>query len=164
MEMLAPQHRVRWRRSLLLALPAVVLGACTGIEPAIVGVGATAAETGVTVFTKGKVVRFEPARYDDALTALRAAAKRLALNFQEDELADGRARLVYTDDRTGNIVAVVESRTEHITMVQADVGPFGYAGLANLLVSETNAELSHMKAFITAGSPPPAPETDSGDR
>lgn len=149
---------------MLLALSAVGLGACTGLEPAIIGAGATAAETGVTVFTKGKAVRFEPARYEDVLTALRAAAKRLALNFQEDELEERRARLVYTDDRTGNIVAVVEARTEHVTMVQADVGTFGYSGLANLLVSETNAELSYMKALITAGSPPSAPEPASGDR
>lgn len=143
---------------MLLALPALWLGACTGLEPAIVGAGATAAETGVTIFTKGKVVRFEAARYQDVLTALRAAAQRLALNFEEDELEDRRARLVYSDDRTGNIVAVVEARTEVITMVQADVGTFGYAGLANLLVSETNAELAHMKAFITAGAPVPTSE------
>lgn len=144
-------------RGLLLAC-AASLTACTGLEPAIVGAGASAAETGVTVFTKGKVVRFEPARYGDVLTALRTAAKRLALNFEGDELEERRARLVYRDDRTGNIVAVVEWRTEHVTLVQADVGTFGYAGLANLLVAETNAELAHMKAFVTAGSQPSTPE------
>lgn len=137
-------------RAAVLAGAVSVMCGCTGVEPAIVGAGASAAETGVTIVTKGKLVRFEPARYEDVLAALRTAAATLKFTFREDELEPRRARLIYKDDRTGSIVAVVEWRTEHITMVQADVGTFGYAGLGGLLLSETNAELVRRNALITA--------------
>lgn len=133
---------------------------CTGLEPAAIGAGATAAESGVTFFSKGKARSFEPAVYSDVLAAVRAAGAALAFEVRSDERADGRgrvvppgdaaerrARLVFADEKGETIVIVVERRTERITMLQSDVGVLGLTGLATTLTARVQAELRASGAY-----------------
>lgn len=151
-----------------LAAAVVALGAgaagtgCTGLEPAAIGAGASAAESGVTFFTRGKARSFEPVLFTDAVAAVRAAVERLkfaadAGEFEftdergdlvaEESPAARRARMVYTDELDESIVVVVARRTEHVTMIQTDVGTFGLTGLAAALTAQIKEELRRMEAY-----------------
>jgi len=160
-------------RSILIALGllAAAAGGCTGLEPAVIGASATAAQSGATFFSRGKFRSFELVRFDDAVVAIRAAAEKLSLAKREDEVtpargsaasqsrqADGddsapnipgvRARIVVRDDRGQSLVIVIERRTATVTVIQIDAGTFGEAGLASLLLSQTFDNLAEMGAYV----------------
>ncbi len=152
--------------AVLAAIPA-----CTGLEPAVIGAGATAAQSGATFFARGKFRSFELVRFDDALTAMRDAAGKLSLEAMEDQVrrvsgrvaggsadadADStgpdvsgeRARMVYRDERGQSLVVVIQKRTATVTMIQIDAGTFGEAGIASLLLSQTLDNLADMGAYV----------------
>lgn len=151
---------------------------CTGLEPAAISAGASAAQSGVTFFSRGKLRSFELVEFDDALTALRAAAKRLSLEMEDEEVhavqgrrdngrdpgsapgdyadsgragesaLNGRARVSLRDERGASVVVIIERRTATVTFIQADVGLLGDTGLSSLLLMETYDELRDMGAYI----------------
>lgn len=151
---------------------------CTGLEPAAISAGASAAQSGVTFFSRGKLRSFELVKFADAVEAMRRAGARLSMRLVEEEVRaaddfvesgdavaatpedqhevdrtgadvpDGRARLVFHDERGGSVVVVIERRTETVTFIQADVGLFGDTGLSSLLLMETYDELREMEAYI----------------
>jgi len=160
-------------RSILIALTllSAAAGGCTGLEPAVLGASATAAQSGATFFSRGKFRSFELVRFDDAVTAIRAAAEKLSLAKREDEVTPARgsaapqpenvegddsapnipgvrARLVFRDDRGQSLVVVIERRSATVTMIQIDAGTFGEAGLASLLLSQAFDTLSEMGAYV----------------
>lgn len=151
---------------------------CTGLEPAAISAGASAAQSGVTFFSRGKLRSFELVTFEDALEAVRRAGARLSMRLVEEEIRDagapaasgdavaatpedqhvadrtgadvssGRARLVFHDERGGSVVVVIERRTATVTFIQADVGLLGDTGLSSLLLMETYDELREMEAYI----------------
>jgi hypothetical protein len=151
---------------------------CTGLEPAAISAGASAAQSGVTLFSRGKLRSFELVEFDDAVAALRVAAKRLSLEVEEEEVhvvrsvrangreagtapgdysdsgrgggaaLNGRARFALRDERGASVVVVIERRTATVTFIQADVGLLGDTGLSSLLLMETYDELREMGAYI----------------
>lgn len=136
------------------------VGGCTGLEPAAISAGASAAQTGATIFTQGKLTTFEPVRFGDCVTAVRAAGQRLGLLLRADEPgqadeADRRLRLVFDDERGQSIVVVVQQRTPTLTRLTIDVGTFGPIGMANLLLQETIERLNAMDARARAAREPP---------
>jgi hypothetical protein len=133
--------------ALVLSAAAAFTPACTGLEPAALTAGASAAETGVTFFVKGKARSFEVAGFEDALTAMRRAGDELAFRLDEEEITDRRARLVYFDENHTSIVVVVERRTLRVTMLQTDVGTFGPPGLATVLLNRAQSQLKEMGAY-----------------
>lgn len=128
---------------------AISLAGCTGLEPAAVSAGASAAESGVSIFTQGKVQKFEPAPYEVVLAAMRESAAVLDLKLTEDETADHRSRLVFRDDLDTSIVVVVQRRTSTVTWVQGDVGTLGRTALASLLLTEVGNRLRASGAYVT---------------
>jgi len=132
---------------MLLMVCCVALCSCTGLEPAALSAGASAAQSGATFFTQGRFTSIELARFDDAERAIRAAAKEMSLRFIEDETGDERTRIVYRDERGQSIVVVVQRRSETVTRIAADVGTFGENGLASLLMRQTAAQLRSMDAY-----------------
>lgn len=147
----------------------VVVAGCTGLEPAVIGAGASAAQSGATFFSRGKFRSFELVRFNDAVVAMREAAGKLSLTTIESEVRRGReagarepddagepgieeagerARMVFRDDRGQSLVVVIQKRTATVTMIQIDAGTFGEAGLASLLLSQTFDNLSEMGAYV----------------
>ncbi len=129
--------------SVAMAVGAVAaMAACTGLEPAAVGAGASVVQTGVTFFEKGKVGVFEKAPYPMTLEIVRRTGTGLALMCMADESTPTRTRIVYHDERKNSIVVIVQRHTEEITYVQADVGTFGETGLASLFVKQVLAGMA----------------------
>ncbi len=140
----------------LLIGVAAVGASCTGLEPAAISAGASAAQSGATFFTQGRFTAVELASFTDALDAVHAAATDMSLDLIEDTIEDGRARIVYRDERNQSIVVVIQRRTESVTRVRADVGTFGENGLASLLLRQMSAKLREMEAHGgTAGAVEP---------
>lgn len=137
-----PRPRTAPRAPLLAALAGAAAAGCTGLEPAAVSAGATAAQSGISILERGKARSFELARFPDVVDALRRAGERLELRLTTDQADDHRARLVFRDERGESVVAVVERRTGAVTLLQTDVGVFGNVGLATLLMNQVYAELA----------------------
>ncbi len=62
----------------------VFLFSCTGLEPAAISAGASAAQTGVTFITRGKARTFELASFDDVVTAVHRAGDKLGMKSGDD--------------------------------------------------------------------------------
>ncbi|MFN7020203.1 MAG: hypothetical protein ACK4WH_02595 [Phycisphaerales bacterium] len=138
-----------------LAAVAGLVPGCTGLEPAVIGAGASAAETSASFFAKGQVTTFEAVGFDDTVTAAREAAGVLRLRIVDDEPGNGdragvRHRLVVRDERAESTVIVLERRTETVTMIHADVGTFGPTPLASLIVNMTLDRLRRSGAYERA--------------
>lgn len=152
--MLAIQRRLM--PGCVLAGIVASLSGCTGLEPAALSAGASVAQTGVTIFDRGKARTIERAGFDDAVAAMRRATAKLSLTQTVEDPAPGRLRMSFHDERGQSIVIVVERRTETVTLLQADVGALGEIGWATLTLKQAVAELT------IAGSlpPPPVPPAD----
>jgi hypothetical protein len=135
-----------------------LLGACTGLEPSAVSAGASVAQTGVTIFDRGKARTVELAEFDDVVDAARRAAARLSLTRTLEDATPGRLRLAFEDDRGDSIVVVVERHTRTMTLIQADVGALGEIGFASLMVKQILAELTNKGAL------PPPPKPPAGQK
>ena len=138
----------------LFVFVGVILAGCTGLEPAAISAGATAAQSGATFFTQGRFSSIELTEFKDAEIAVRAAAGEMSLRLAEDEPGPDRTRLVYFDEQHQSIVVVIERRTETVTSIEADVGTFGENGLASLLMRQTAAQLQAMRAYEGASGEP----------
>lgn len=128
------------------------LTSCTGIEPAIVGAGATAAESSASLFERGKVTAFEAVQFGDAVDAVRVTAERLDLRIVCDEPSEGDEagryhRFVLRDEEGESLVVSVERRTESITRIHADVGTFGPTPLVGLVMNRTIETLRRTGAY-----------------
>lgn len=137
---------------MLCIMPAAAIPACTGLEPAAVGAGASAAESGVAFFAKGQATTFEPVMFVDAVAAARRAANLLNLSITADEPGlnretDRRHRFVFRDERSESTVVVIERRTETITLIHADVGTFGPTPMASLIVNTIMERLRAAGAY-----------------
>lgn len=130
----------------------LALASCTGLEPAALGAGATVAQTGVTIMDRGKAKTIELAAFPLAVDATRRVMAKLCMTQTVEDPSPGRLRMSFHDDRGQSVVVVVERRTDTVTLLQADVGALGEAGLASLVVKQILAELT------TSGSLPPVPK------
>jgi hypothetical protein len=140
---------------LILVGLAGAAGGCTGLEPAALEAGTTVAQTGVTMFDKGKARTVELARFDEVVQAARLAAARLSLKQVGEHPSTDRLRMAFEDDRRGSIVVVIEARSETMTMIQADVGVFGETGIASLVVKQILTELTNKGSLPPPPKPPP---------
>jgi hypothetical protein len=138
----------------LLAAACAGLCACTGLEPAAISAGASAAQSGATFFTQGKFSSVELVGFDDAVQAVRMAGEEMSLRLDEDEAELKRVRLVYEDEQGQSIVVVVERRSATVTQIQADVGTFGENGLASLFMRQMAAQLVAMRAHSGESNEP----------
>jgi hypothetical protein len=118
-----------------------LLGGCTGLEPAALSAGASVAQTGVTIFDRGKAKTMEFVRIEDATAALRRVVN-LSLTEISEDVQPGRVRMELCDDHRDTIVVVLERRTATMTHIQGDVGTFGDIGYASLVVKQILTEIA----------------------
>ena len=148
-------YNCRMRLLLIAIVIACGLAGCTGLEPAAVSAGASVAQTGVTIFDRGKARTVELARFDDAAEAARRAAARLSLTQPLEDSEPGRLRMAFKDDRDESIVVVIQRHTETMTLIQADVGVFGEIGFASVVIKQILADLTNKGALPPPPKPPP---------
>ncbi len=169
--MLRFRSRGRERRLVVMATFALAAGVplagCTGLEPAVVGAGATAAESGASLFERGKVTGFEPVRFEDAVDAVRYTAEKLALSVVCDEPGEGREagryhRFVLRDEEGESLVVSIERRTEAVTRIHADVGTFGPTPMVGLVMGRTIERLRRTGAYERVWPTPRPPSTGPG--
>lgn len=120
----------------------LALAGCTGLEPAALTAGASVAQTGVTIFDKGKARTAEQVSFDQALGAAQHAAANLSLKLLREEQKRNRVRCVYTDDRCDDIIVVVEGHTATMTLITVDVGALGEISFASLFMKQVLADLA----------------------
>ncbi len=118
------------------------LGGCTGLEPAALSAGASVAQTGVTIFEKGRARTAEKVSLEDALASTSRVAADLSLKPLGEEQASGRVRCVFRDDRGDDIIVVVERHTATMTLITVDVGAFGEISFASLFMKQVLADLA----------------------
>ncbi|MEM9167742.1 MAG: hypothetical protein AAGB48_12065 [Planctomycetota bacterium] len=131
-----------------LIAPASLVG-CTGVEPALIGVGVTAAEAGVAIVDGTDVHAFELARYGDVVAALERAVNTLELERYSRRFIDHQH---FVDRyRLGNnrsLVVEIRSVTGSVTMVRTEIKSTLHRGMAALLVRQTYHELSEAGAYL----------------
>lgn len=125
----------------------LVLGGC-GVETALIGVGASAAQAGVTMIDKGELRSFEMARYDDVVRACYRAGTDLALDLKNDDRNDKVTSMFFRDETGDKITVRIERRTERVTFIKVDVGSFGKIGLGSLFMHQVWSELADSDAYL----------------
>jgi len=137
-----PMRTPRYHSALLAAAAAAIaFGSCTGLEPTVLSAGASVAETGASVFARGKSQVFELATFDLSVEAVRKTAAALSLEQTAVREYSGRMRLRYRDERGQYLTVLIERRTETVTRIFTDVGSFGRKGLAALFFAQLRREL-----------------------
>jgi hypothetical protein len=133
----------------VLGLVSVLLAGCTGVEPAAVGVGLTAAQAGVA-FIDGEDRRsFELARYSDVAAAAERAERALGLSVRYRRQA-GQDWQITGYDLRGREVMFVEMRaeTERVTMVRTEARSPQERGIAALFTQQLQVELDRAEAYL----------------
>jgi hypothetical protein len=123
---------------------------CTGIEPAVIGAAATAAQTGTSVLSMGKLNAVYIADRETVTDAVRKALQDAGLNITRDEFDPPYThRFTAEDDRGAAVLIRVEHRTDHLTRYRFDVGLLGSDATAKLLFQRTEYYLSlqHQQAI-----------------
>jgi hypothetical protein len=129
-------------------------GSCTGLTLATVGTVAgavgSAFATGNDIYQLGKIDTAEMARYDQALSATRAAAADLHLATKLDRQdPDGTSDLSFEDDKGAPVGVHVEPRAETLVRIRVDVGFFGSEPTARLFLGRLRTHLPTARAPTT---------------
>jgi hypothetical protein len=104
---------------------------------AMVGLAASAVSTGADVYRLGKLDAADEARFDDWITAVRAAADDLHLKVMKESRNNekGEWRCTLADDRKAKIKVFVQRRTKTLCRTRIDVGWFGSEPTARLILA-----------------------------
>jgi hypothetical protein len=125
-----------------LAAAAAWLPACTGLEPAAIGAGATVAQSATTVLDRGKARMVERVGRTDALAAARRAGEALALRLEGEREYPMRTVLFFRDDHQAPLTVGVEARTATMSLVQVDVGLLGEITMATAFLRQFQESLA----------------------
>jgi hypothetical protein len=129
------------------------LGACTGLEPALIGAAVGAADTSVTLINRGSVRFAKMVEFDEMIAAVELAISDLALTVVEQENGETEARYILADDRDSRMTLRLYRRTERLTYGRIFVGSFGTNIGAQLVIARIDANLP----------PPETPHDAPGD-
>lgn len=127
------------------------LSGCTGLEPAAVGAGVSAAQSGGAFLSRGKAGSYELATFEESLEAARRAGDTCGFQLDRERPTPHGLVLVYYDDRAQRISVTVERRTESVTLIRANTGPLGPTGLASLYFKQVLEVLDSIRP--SGGSP-----------
>jgi len=140
------------RRRLFHALPALLLlvagPGCTGLEPAILGAGVSAAQTGVTLIQGKELWSVELARYEDVVLATETAAQRLGLEAVSEKRSDRRTWLYLGYKKSGRLQVTIRRQTERATSITIGVRGRDRRALAGLLMRAVFHELKAADAYL----------------
>lgn len=138
---------------IVLALPA-----CTGLEPAAIGVGVSAAQTGVTLLSGRTVRSYELARFEDVIAAAKRSAESLDVELRRERSTDRRVLLEYRYGQSLGLSVDVRRQTETVTSILIRMGSKSQRGMAGLYLRDLFHELRDAGAYLedwSGTSPPP---------
>lgn len=126
---------------------ALVLPGC-GVELGILAAGASAAQSGVSFFSRGRLHSYEVVRMEEVVIASDRAAETLALRRINQRFEEDRVWRYYQDGQGQKIEVEIQERTSRVTAVTIDVGSLGKRGMASLYLRQLLDELSEMDAYL----------------
>jgi len=152
-----------WRARILLfslAIAGILLCAGCALIPiatlsTVFGLGSSVATTGPEVYREGKLDAALLARYPDVVAGVRAAVVDLRFHIERDEPDDqwGDARFIrVADDQESKIDITVDRRTSTVTRCRVDVGYFGSAPTAKLVMHQIETHLPEKARAATGPS------------
>lgn len=132
-----------WAGVLLAMTP----GACTGLEPALIGAAASGAQTGVTLLEGGELRTFELARFDDVVAGAERAGASLGLELRAENRAPERVWLDYRYNGQSMKVLILR-RTDRVTSVEVSLRRKKHRGMAALFLRDLFHELRDAGAYL----------------
>lgn len=133
-----------------VVLSACVLTGCTGIEPAAIGAGFTAVQTGVTYISGSNSYSYQPAVFADVYVAAIRAGDRLALELYTDRViskAGHEIRYNFGENKEHRIVVTVTPSTDAVTRVVVNSKKTSTRGMSTLYLEVLTDELVSMGAY-----------------
>ena len=122
---------------------------CTGIEPAMIGVGVNAVQQGVTYVSGVDSYSFQPARYQDTLAAAMRAGESIGLDmYNVREIDKGHTQLRFLYDEDDRLTVDIEHQTNEVTLVQVNIKKKSRRGMGTLYMRALTYELRSAEAYI----------------
>jgi hypothetical protein len=134
----------------LIILSTVVLSGCTGLEPAAIGAGVNAVQTGVSYVSGRNAYSYQPALYEDVYLAALRAGDRLALELYTDRvvsLTGHEIKYNFGERGTNRIVVTITSSTDAVTKVVVNTKKNSTRGMSTLYLQMLTDELVNMGAY-----------------
>lgn len=133
---------------------------CTGVEPAVLGLGWQAAESGYAFFDGVDIYAFELARYDDVILAVDRAARVLSLEeYSRRTVRDQHTVTRFRLKARGRVIVEVRAETDTITRVRCEVGGNLRRGISAIFFRQLIHELESAGAYIETWAGTPAEGT-----
>ncbi len=118
----------------VLAAGLLWLPGCTGLEPAALGVAASAGQTAAGILGKGRFNSAHAKPMDEVIAAARSELLHLGLTLTHDEPDGPRGWFLRGEDAHDEWVRItIESRSLKLTRMQINVGWWGYEPTARLV-------------------------------
>ena len=126
----------------------LVLPACTGVEPAMIGVGVTAVQQGVTYVSGVDSYSYQPARYENVVIAAERAGSSLGLSvYARREISPTQLEIRYAFDGDDRLTVTIEHQTDLVTLVQINVKKSSRRGMATLYMRGLTYELREADGY-----------------
>ncbi|GAB5496546.1 MAG: hypothetical protein Phyf2KO_16260 [Phycisphaerales bacterium] len=126
------------------------LAGCTGLEPAAIGAGITAAQTGAVYVFGVDAYSYQPALYQDVFLSAIYAGDRLALDmYSERKISDARHELRYNfgDLKQDRLIVTITRATDAVTKVELNVKEQADSGMSTLYIRMMSAHLIENNAY-----------------
>jgi hypothetical protein len=120
----------------------------------VFGLGSTVATTGPEVYHEGKLDSALLAAYPDVLAGVRAAANDLRFHIERDQPVGkwgNMHNIKIADEEESGIDITIERRTSAVTRCRVDVGYFGSAPTAKLVMRQIETHLPERARATTRG-------------
>ena len=122
---------------------------CTGIDPAMIGVGVNAVQQGVTYVSGVDSYSFQPARYEDSLSAALRAGESIGLDmYSVREVSEGHTEIRFLYDEDDRLTVQVEHQTNEVTLIQVNIKKKSRRGMGTLYMRALTDELRKAEAYV----------------
>jgi len=151
------------KASVPLVFSFLVLTGCTGLEPAAIGAGFNAVQTGVTYVSGENAHSYQPAVYADVYLAALRAGDRLALELYTDRAvsrAGHQIKYNFGELGTDRIVVTITRSTDAVTKVVVNTKKKSTRGMSTLYLQMLTDELANMGAYDPGLEAPEIPRPE----
>ncbi len=141
---------IRHRLTVTAILAPLLLAGCTGIEPAALGFGYNAVQTGVTYISGVDSYSYQPAIYEDVLSACKDAGSNMDLDaYAEREISETKYQIKYTfgPREVDRMVVTVTYATAVVTKVEVNVKEKENSGMSTLYMRVLTQQLLDREAY-----------------
>lgn len=143
---------------ILALLP--LLSGCTGLEPAAIGMGASAAQTGVTLLSGRTVRSYELARFDDVVAAAKRTGDSLGMEFRRERPSERRTLLQYRYGQSQGIDVDIRRQTDTVTSILIRMRSRSQRGMATLYLRDLFHEIRDAGAYLEEWRSSDGPDLD----